>query len=85
MYSERTLRKRAKAIGKVIKKGFTRVPGGGIITDNVGERWTGYRVFDLETGKPELRDTDANTEFGWSLEDVETYLRSEYEQRSLKW
>ena len=80
--SEIELDRRAKAVGKFIKKGFTRVLGGSIIKSGDGQRLTGYRVYDRDTGRYEA---DANYEFGWSLEDVEDYLKGEYEQRGLKW
>lgn len=86
VYSEGTLRKRAYKIGFKIEKGFHHDEDGNLVTREYYGRVTGYQVKDLNDGS---YVSDSNIEGGsdycWNLDMVEDFLKSEYENRGLKW
>lgn len=86
MYNISTLRKRAKAAGYSIEKGFQHYTvSEGIFTNMWGERFTGYMVKDLARNEYEWGSYDENYTHLWKLEDVENFLRKVYEENGLKW
>ena len=83
MYSESTLRRRAYKIGYQVMKGFTRYYGV-VDYDWSGERSTGYMIKDLSYGF--CVDGFANNyEFLMTIEDVEDFLKEQYEAQGLVW
>lgn len=80
MYSERTLRRKAKEIGYRIIKGYTRMNNS---TGAIFDHDTGYSVIDMErnTFVGGTNDTLYNL---WKLEDVEEFLSDQYNARELK-
>lgn len=86
MYNISTLRKRAKAAGYSIEKGFQHYTvSGGIFTNMWGERFTGYMVKDLAKNEYEWGSYDKHYTHLWQLEDVERFLKEVYEENGLKW
>lgn len=85
-YSEKTLRKRARAAGYKIEKGFQHNPvNGAIWTYWNGERETGYLVTDLATNSWVYGSFDEFVDHAWTLEDVENFLKNVYESHGLEW
>ena len=84
MLSERTLRDRAHKIGYHVTKGFTHF-GKHVFYDNYGERSTGYMVMDLSTGFYAWGSYNSNFDYLWELEDVEDFLKEQYEALGLAW
>ena len=83
MLSERTLRNRAHEIGYHISKGFTHCFGE-VMYDDHGARITGYMVMDTHMGFY-VRGYDSIYDHTWNLQDVEDFLREEYESLGLEW
>lgn len=77
MYSLTTLRKRAYEAGYRIDKGFQHYNNGAVCRDCNGSA-TGYQVY--ESGC-----FDGNRDHLATLEDVEEFLKAEYEEAGLTW
>jgi hypothetical protein len=84
MYSISTLRRRAYEIGYQVKKGFQHY-GMYVYHDQYGDRYPGYMVIDLQTGFPVWGSYDSNFDFLWSIEDVDDFLKEQYEAQGLAW
>ena len=83
--TEDTLRNRAKKIGFQIEKGFQHDEDGDTITAAIG-RITGYQVKNLEDGSYVWGSKiEGGADHLWTLDEVENFLRSIYEERGLKW
>ena len=82
MYSEKTLRKRAYKIGYQVIRGIYHFRGAYY---TYGEKITGYMVKDCRSGLLEWGCYDTCFDFIWSLEDVEDFLKEQYEAMGLKW
>ncbi len=83
-YSESTLRKRAYKIGYQVQKGFMHF-GKSVFYDQNGERSSGYMVKELQYGFYVWGGYDSNFDFLWSIEDVEDFLKEQYESLGLTW
>lgn len=83
-YSESTLRRRAYKIGYQIQKGFRHF-GRFVYHDPYGDRFSGYMVKDLQSGFYEWGGYNSNFDFLWDLEDVEDFLKEQYELLGLTW
>ena len=86
MYTEKTLRKRAKEIGLRIEKGYekTNEEKPVVQVDVNGKKVVGYTLYDSEGNY--VADS-ANDEYlnCWKLSDVEMYLKDEYKAQGLNW
>ena len=72
MYSEKTLRRKARKLGYRVKKGFMIFGNG-----SIASRTPGYSVIDLEYNC--YVGGNSNIFYNiWTLEDVEDFLKSEY-------
>ena len=83
MYNEKTIRKKAAEAGYRVSKGFSHYHSGGISTWGDGTRDTGYNVEDLSTGFLVWGCYDNIRDHIWSLEDVDAFLREEYQRYDL--
>ena len=83
--TEDTLRNRAKRIGVQIEKGFQHDEDGNTIKTATG-RLTGFQVKNLEDGSYVWGSKiEGGADHLWTLDEVENFLRSIYEERGLKW
>ena len=80
MYSESTLRRKAKEIGYRITKGYTRMNNriGSVFNHDIG-----YSVTDMEYNVLVGGTNEALYNL-WKLEDVEEFLHDQYNVRGLK-
>lgn len=86
MYSEKTLRRKAKAAGYRIEKGFQHYTVSGAIFTNIyGEHFTGYMVYDMARGEYVWDSFDELFTHRWTLEDVEDFLKGVYKENGLSW
>lgn len=86
MYSISTLRKRAKAAGYSIEKGFQHYTvSGAIFTNWNGEKFPGYMLLDLAKGEYVYGSYDQTYTHLWQIEDVEEFLKNIYEKNGLNW
>lgn len=88
MYSLTTLRKRAYEAGYRIEKGFQHyMYNNAVCRDCNGDAYTGYNVWDLSTNMCvwESGCYDSNYDHLCTLEDVEEFLKAEYEKAGLAW
>lgn len=87
MYSLTTLRKRAYEAGYRIDNGFQHYNNGAVCRDCNGSAYTGYNVWNLSTGYQvyESGCFDGNRDHLATLEDVEEFLKAEYEKAGLTW
>lgn len=88
MYSLTTLRKRAYEAGYRIEKGFQHyMYNNAVCRDCNGDAYTGYNVWDLSTNMCvwESGCYDSNYDHLCTLEDVEEFLKAEYEKAGLTW
>lgn len=83
-YSISTLRRRAHKIGYHVQKGFRHFHQY-VYHDEYGDRFPGYMVMDLQTGFYEWGGYDSNFSFLWDIEDVEDFLKEQYEALGLAW
>ncbi|MDY2627787.1 MAG: hypothetical protein SOW08_05645 [Lachnospiraceae bacterium] len=75
------LRELAKEAGYEIRKGFTHSEEG---SRKAGQ--SGYEIVNLETGEAVTRGTCGETwHFAYTLEEVEDFLKSVYEQAEMAW
>ena len=84
MLTERTLRERAHKIGYHVTKGFTHF-GKHVFYNSYGERSTGYMVMDMSTGLYAWGSYNSNFDFLWDLDDVEEFLKEQYDVLGLAW
>lgn len=85
-YSEKTIRYKALAAGYSISKGFQHyMYNGSICTDCYGNRCVGYNVLDLSCGFSVWGCYDNNYDHLWTLEEVESFIRSVYEESGLEY
>ena len=84
MYSEATLRKRAYKIGYKICKGFVHF-GREVYHDEYGRHFTGFMILDQRYGNPLPGCIKGDYDFQLSLEDIEDFLETKYEELGLKW
>ena len=83
-YSESTLRRKAYKINYQVVKGFMHC-GNYVWHDVYGDRRTGYMVKDLTTGFYVWDGYNENFDFLWDLNEVERFLKDQYELRDLEW
>lgn len=82
---ERKARKKAFNAGYQVKKGFTHwLSSNSVYTNMSGERFTGYEVWDLSNGMAVL-GVDGNFDYNATLEEVEDYLKTVYEENGLNY
>lgn len=82
---ERKARKKGYDAGYRVSKGFQHYHNGGIVTNWNGERFTGYTVEDLSTGCLIWGCYDCNCDHLWTIDDVESFLKTVYEENDLKY
>ena len=83
-YTEDTLRNKANRIGFQIEKGFQHDEDGDPIKTATG-RITGYQVKNLEDGSYVWGSRiEGGADHLWTLDDVENFLRDEYNNRGLQ-
>lgn len=84
-YSLSTIRKKAYAAGYRVEKGFQHYNNGAVCRDCNGDAYTGYNVWDLSSGYLVWRSGcfDNNYDHLATLEDVEEFLKSVYEEAGL--
>lgn len=88
MYSLTTLRKRAYKAGYRIEKGFQHyMYNDAVCRDCNGDGYTGYNVWDLSNNQLvwESGCYNGNYDHLCTLEDVEEFLKAEYEKAGLTW
>lgn len=82
-YSLGTIRRKAYKVGYRVSKGFQRYYSGGICRDCNGVPYTGYNVEDLSTGILVWDCYNPNYDHLWTLEDVEEFIKGEYEKAGI--
>ena len=83
---ERKLRRKAKAAGFAIKKGFQHwLVTGAIWKYPDGTRETGYLVVDLATNSWVPGSYNSIVDHAWTLDNVEEFLKDFYTTNGLKW
>ena len=89
MYSEKTLRRKANKVGLTLEKGYQKYlcDKWGFVLDADGQKVTGYSLFNSDTGcytsAPYLSSACHTHEM--NAEEVESYLRNEYQKNGLTW
>ena len=82
--TKKELYKKANAVNLKISKGFMHyMYNGSVVTDENGNRLTGYEVTDMNTGLIVWGSYNEVYDYLWSLEDVGKYLRSVYADSGL--
>lgn len=85
-YSLKTIRSKAYEVGYKISKGFQHYLCSGAVVRNCnGAAYTGYNVEDLSTGFYVWGCYDANYDHLWTLEDVEKFIKGEYEKAEIEY
>lgn len=84
-YSLETIRKKAYKIGYRVNKGFRRYHNGGLWRDWNGVPRTGYNVVDLSQNILVWDCYDSNYDHLWTLEDVEEFIKGEYEKAEIEY
>ena len=84
-YSLKTIRNKAYEAGYKVSKGFQHYlyNGEAVVRDCNGEPYTGYIVEDLRTGFLVWDCYDSNYDHLWTLEDVEEFIKGEYEKAGI--
>lgn len=83
-YSLRTIRNKAYEAGYKVSKGFQHyLYNGAVVRDCNGVAYTGYIVEDLSTGFLVWDCYDSNCDHLWTLEDVEEFIKGEYEKAGI--
>ena len=85
MLSEKTLRRRAAKTGYEISKGFQHYHNGGIVTNYLGEKFTGYNVIDTRQNSLVWPCYNQICDHLFTLEDVESLLKEIYQGAELNW
>lgn len=84
MYSEQTLRRKAKEINLYVHKGYRHyIHTGTVIKDDYGKPFVGYGITDLRIGFDVCGSNDNNFDHLLTLEEVEQCLRDRYEELGL--
>lgn len=82
-YSLKTIRNKAYEAGYRVSKGFQHyLYNGTVVRDCNGTAYTGY-IEDLSTGFLVWGCYDANYTHLWTLEDVEDFIKGEYEKAKI--
>ena len=87
-YSERTIYKKALNAGYKVEKGFQHYHyNNAIYTNWNGERFSGYNVWDLSKNCLEWESGcyDNNYDHLCTLEDVEIFVKAQYEKAGLEY
>lgn len=85
-YSLKTIKNKARAAGYRVSKGFQHyLCSGAVCRDCNGEPYTGYIVEDLSTGFLVWGCYDSNYDHLWTLEDVEEFIKGEYEKAEIEY
>lgn len=85
-YSYETIRKKAREAGFKVNKGFQHYwRNGAVIRDYNGAAYTGYIVENLSTGMLVWGCYDEHYDHLWTLEDVEEFIKAEYEKAELEY
>lgn len=80
---ERKVRKKANAAGYKVRKGFTHwLQWNTVYTNMTGERFIGYEVWDLSINQAVL-GIDNNFDYNATLEEVERFIKTIYEENGL--
>lgn len=83
-YSLKTIRNKAYEAGYKVSKGFQHyLYNGTVVRDCNGVAYTGYIVEDLSTGFLVWGCYDANYDHLWTLEDVEEFIKGEYDKAKI--
>ncbi len=80
MYSEKTIRRKAKAIGYTVEKGLLRMTVGNAV---IRPRQTGYSLINDSLGCYVWGSYNEVFTHIWDLDDVENFLKSEYKDLGL--
>ena len=83
MYNKKTIYKKARKAGYNVSKGFVHYLSGGIYTYANGDRDVGYNVFDTANDTLVWGCYDTVCDHLWTLEDVDSFIRSVYEANGL--
>ena len=84
---ERRLRRKANKLNLMINKGWQHWMFGSsypVFRDYYGEKRTGYMIISMQTGLA-VAGYDEILSHNMDLDDVEEYLKAQYERRELKW
>lgn len=85
-YSLETIRNKAYEAGYKVSKGFQHyLCSGAVVRDCNRVAYTGYNVEDLSTGFLVWGCYDANYDHLWTLEDVEEFIKGEYEKADIEY
>nr|DAM76805.1 MAG TPA: hypothetical protein [Caudoviricetes sp.] len=85
-YSLATIKKKAMSAGYCVSKGFRHyLYNNAVCVDNNGNRLTGFDVFDLSTNCSVWGCYNNNFDHLWTLEEVEKFIRTEYEKAGLEY
>jgi hypothetical protein len=84
-YSERTIRRKALEAGFKVEKGFQHYNNGAVVRDCNGEAYTGYMVFDYSKNTYVWDSYNQYYDHVWTLEDVENFIKAEYEKAELEY
>lgn len=86
-YSERTLRRRADAIGLCVEKGYQQymVDSWGFVKNEYGEKVVGYQLFDPAKGVYVWGGYNDMKTHCYSLAELEEVLMKKYEALGKQW
>ena len=85
-YCERTLRRKALNIGYEIHKGYVHyMYNRAVFKHESDNNQTGYSVTDLRTGIDVYGCYNNYFDNIWNLQDVENFLKEQYNRLELKW
>lgn len=80
----KSIYKKAAEVGYKVSKGFRHyLYNGSVVSDESGNRKTGYEVTDMSTGLCVWGSYNETFDHLWSLKDVENFIRSVYESNGL--
>lgn len=83
---ERKVRRKAREAGYRVSKGFQhRLYNNSVVRDCNGVAYTGYDVVDLNTGYSVPWCYNQWYDHLWTLEDVEEFIKGEYEKAEMKY
>ena len=85
-YSLEKIRNKAYKAGYRVSKGFQHyMYNGAVVKDCNGLACTGFNVEDLTTGTLVWGCYDANYDHLWTLEDIESFLKTVYKENGLEY
>ena len=85
-YSLKTIRKKAREAGYKVSHGFQHYHyNGAVCRDCNGNGYTGFNVLDLSTGLLVWDCYDEHYDHLWTLDDVDEFLKSVYEEAGLEY